>query len=89
MGVQLNIKDEDTVNLARRLAHKHGRSVTATVRAALEKLADDDAKAKRASVEEILAIGRRASRHWKPEYADMELSTQHGDLLYDEDGGFK
>ena len=37
MGVQLNIKDEATVLLARRLADSTGRSVTETIRLALER----------------------------------------------------
>ncbi|PAX08716.1 type II toxin-antitoxin system VapB family antitoxin [Sphingomonas lenta] len=37
MGVQLNIKDERTVRLARELADATGRSVTETIREALER----------------------------------------------------
>ena len=37
MGVQLNIKDPATVQLARELADRTGRSVTETIRAALER----------------------------------------------------
>ena len=36
MGVQLNIKDEATVRLARELADRRGKTVTETIRAALE-----------------------------------------------------
>ena len=35
MGVQLNIKDPETVRLARELADSTGRTVTETIRAAL------------------------------------------------------
>ncbi|MGJ3629789.1 type II toxin-antitoxin system VapB family antitoxin [Sphingomonas sp. MMS24-JH45] len=41
MGVQLNIKDPETVRLARELAGQTRRTVTETVRAALEKMADE------------------------------------------------
>ena len=39
MGVQLNIKDPETVRLARELAGQTRRTVTETVRTALEKMA--------------------------------------------------
>ena len=39
MGVQLNIKDERTVDLARALAERLGQSVTQTIREALEEKA--------------------------------------------------
>lgn len=35
MGVQLNIKDPETIRLARELAGRSGRSVTETIRMAL------------------------------------------------------
>ena len=38
MGVQLNIKDPATVRLARELAGKTGRTVTETIRTALERV---------------------------------------------------
>lgn len=41
MGVQLNIKDPETVRLARELAGQTRRSVTETVRVALEKMAEE------------------------------------------------
>ena len=39
MGVQLNIKDTETVELARELAKKLGKTVTETIREALEEKA--------------------------------------------------
>jgi antitoxin VapB len=41
MGVQLNIKDPETVRLARELAGQTRRTVTETVRAALQKMAEE------------------------------------------------
>mgnify|MGYP003345761734 FL=1 len=41
MGLQLNIKDPETVRLARELAGQMRRTVTETVRAALEKMAQE------------------------------------------------
>ena len=44
MGVQLNIKDPETVRLARELADSTGRTVTETIRAALAReVADREA----------------------------------------------
>ncbi len=86
MGVQLNIKDAETVQLARKLANERGESVTAVIRAALERdmrMLDDERGAK---VREALALVEGLRGRWKPEFDGMELSTRHGELLYDEDG---
>lgn len=90
MGVQLNIKDEETVRLARELAAELGESVTEAVRTALrERRARIAPPRRRATVDEIMEIVRGAREHWKPEFRDQELSLTHGDLLYNEDGSFK
>lgn len=90
MGAQFNIKDEETIRLARELAEQLGQSVTETFRQSiLEKAERTPARRRKATVEEILAIADRAKGHWKPEFDDMELSTRHGELLYNEDGSFK
>ncbi|MFA6112438.1 MAG: type II toxin-antitoxin system VapB family antitoxin [Sphingomonas sp.] len=90
MGVQLNIKDEETVRLARELAAEMGESVTQAVRIALqERRARTVQPQRRATAEEILALVRGARAHLKPEFRDQELSLTHGDLLYNEDGSFK
>ena len=90
MGVQLNIKDEETVRLARELAAELGESVTQAVRIALqERRARTTPPRRRATVDEIMAIVRGARGHLKPEFRDQELSLTHGDLLYNEDGSFK
>jgi antitoxin VapB len=90
MGVQLNIKDEETVRLARELAAELGESVTQAVRIALqERRARTAPPRQRATVDEIMALVRGARRHVKPEFRDQELSLTHGDLLYNEDGSFK
>lgn len=62
MGVQLNIKDEATVELARDLARKLNKSVTAVIREALEtKASERDAEIGRreAELDGILAEFRR------------------------------
>ncbi|WCM29560.1 type II toxin-antitoxin system VapB family antitoxin [Sphingomonas sp. QA11] len=90
MGVQLNIKDEETVRLARELAAEMGESVTQAVRIALqERRARTPPPRRRARVEETMAVVRGLQDHWKPELRDQELSLTHGDLLYNEDGSFK
>ncbi|CUS46337.1 MAG: type II toxin-antitoxin system VapB family antitoxin [Pseudomonadota bacterium] len=87
MGVQLNIKDEETVRLARELAAEMGESVTLAVRIALqERRARTMQPKRRATVDELLEMARGLRGHWKPEFRDQELSTTHGALLYDEDG---
>lgn len=87
MGVQLNIKDEETVRLARELAAEMGESVTQAVRIALqERKARSVQPQRRATVDEMLEMARGLRDHWKPEFADQELSITHGAMLYDEDG---
>ena len=90
MGVQLNIKDEETVRLARELAAELGESVTQAVRIALqERRARTVPPRRRATVDEIMALVGGLQGHWKPEFRDQLLSVTHGDLLYNEDGSFK
>jgi len=87
MGVQLNIKDEETVRLARELAVEMGESVTQAVRIALqERKARSVQPRRKATVDEMLEMVRGLRGHWKPEFRDQELSITHGALLYDEDG---
>ena len=86
MGVQLNIKDEQTVELARALAKQLGKSVTETVREALE----EKQRRRQEEVDRVLAevekIIKDVAGHWSPELDGVELSTRHGELLYDEHG---
>jgi antitoxin VapB len=90
MGVQLNIKDEETVRLARELAAEMGETVTQAVRIALqERKARSVQPQRRATVDEMLALVRGMRAHFKPEFDGQELSLTHGDLLYNEDGSFK
>jgi antitoxin VapB len=88
MGVQLNIKDADTVRLARDLAQANGESVTATIKRALEReRAAREAEVQR-RIDRIQEIVARAHGHWKPEFDGIELSTRHGELLYDDEDEF-
>lgn len=89
MGVQLNIKDEATVRLARSLADATGKSVTETIRIALEEQAARREEAVAAKLARIQATVAGARGLWDPALDGMELSTRHGELLYNEDGSFK
>ena len=85
MGVQLNIKDAETIRLARELADSNGESVTATIKAALEREhAAREAEVQR-RIEDIKAVVKGLEGHWKPEFDGVELSTRHGELLYDDE----
>jgi antitoxin VapB len=85
MGVQLNIKDAETIRMARELAGSSGRTVTAVIRDALEhelqkREADIDETIR--DVNEIL----KDSQHlWKEEWRGRSLK-EIMDSIYDEDG---
>ncbi len=84
MGVQLNIKDPETVRLARTLAEQTGRTVTDTIRAALEQaIADRDADVARrvADIQSIVAEMHRSD----PSLATLS-SRELMDSIYDDDG---
>lgn len=85
MGVQLNIKDRETAELARDLARDLGKSVTLTIREALQekrqRREDDIAERVRIGME----IAERASKLWHPRTKGM-TSEQLIDELYDERG---
>lgn len=62
MGVQLNIKDPATVRLARQLADRSGKSVTETIRAALEaaqQVREAETAARIAEMDRIVASVQR------------------------------
>lgn len=85
MGEQFNIKDAGTVRLARKMAAELGKSVTATVREALE-----EKEARRAAeIEERIAAIRKVSARFRakmpPEWRSM-TSKEIMDSIYDEDG---
>lgn len=85
MGAQLNIKDAETVELARSLAQKLGKSVTETIREALE----EKARAREAEIEakiaRINAIVDDIRAKMPPE-ARRLTSKELMDAIYDEDG---
>ena len=71
MGVQLNIKDVETVELARSRAEKLGKSVTSTIRKALEEKAERRAKEREATIEAMKAISERFRANMPAEWHGM------------------
>lgn len=84
MATQLNIKDAETVRLVRAYAAETGRSIPATIRAAIE----NDRRAREAVIAEKI---RRANeivdevrRLMPPEWRDKS-SKEIMDSIYDDD----
>lgn len=85
MGVQLNIKDPETIRLARALSTAKGETITATIRGALEREqalreADIDERRRR-----ILASAAEFRRNMPPEWHG-KTSREIMDEIYDEHG---
>jgi len=79
--MSLNIKDPEAHRIAQAISHATGESMTRVVIDALrERLDTIERRKTRASVDELLAIARRAAAHVKRPYVD------HAELLYDEHG---
>lgn len=86
MGVQLNIKDAETVRLARELAEATGQPITQVIRQALERELEAIARSREKRLDAARAIIRETRTMWKPEYDGEELSITYRDHLYDERG---
>lgn len=85
MGAQLNIKDAETVELARDLAKKLGKSVTDTIRDALR----EQARLQEAERDAYLAEVREISRQFRAEMPKEwhgKTSKEIMDAIYDEYG---
>ena len=79
--MRLNVKDPEAHRLARAIANTTGETVTHAVKEALRERYERLQKVHgKASVEELLAIARRASAQVKRPYLD------HAEFLYDERG---
>lgn len=80
----LSIKDPEADDLARKLAHETGETLTDAVKLALqerwERVRQD--RSKSGLAERLLKIGRVCSQH----VVRPASSLDHGDLLYDEQG---
>lgn len=85
MGAQLNIKDAETIRLARELADATGQPVTKAIRAALEQeLARREAEIQ-AKIERANAIVAEFQRHMPEEWRG-KTSKEIMDSIYDEHG---
>ena len=81
--MSLNIKNDETHKLVRELATLTGESMTTAIRVAVrERIERVEIEKQAGLAQRLLAIGRAAAPLWKEPYR----STEHGDLLYGEDG---
>jgi antitoxin VapB len=81
--MSLNIKNEDAHRYAQELAAITGESMTQAVTEAIkQRLELVRSQRGQGMAEDLLAIGRGCAARFKEPY----LSTDHGDLLYDELG---
>ncbi len=81
--MSLNIKNQETCRLASELADLTGETMTkAGTRALRERLERVRKRSQKATVDELLNIGRRCAAHAKEPIS----SQDHGDFLYDERG---
>ena len=77
----LNVKDPEAHRLAQAIAQATGETMTRAVTEALrERYERLQSRRGKATVEELLAIAKRASAHVKRPYLD------HAEYLYDERG---
>ena len=80
-ATSLNVKDPEAHRLAEAIAKATGVTLTRAVTEALRERHERLKKRRgKASVEELLAIAKRASAHVKRPYLD------HAEFLYDEHG---
>ena len=85
MGVQLNIKDETVVRLARELADADGKSVTQTLRDLLEREHREREEDRAQRLRRVRALVGEMQVYWKPETRNL-TSKELMDSIYDEDG---
>ena len=79
--MSLNVKDPEAHRLAQAIAEETGQSLTKVVVESLrERHAQIEKRNGKASLAELMAIAKRASRGVKRPY------VEHGQLLYDERG---
>lgn len=85
MGVQLNIKDAETVRLARQLAEATGQPVTQAIKQALESELRRRDEEKAIYVARLREIAREFRADMPQELRDLS-SKEWMDGIYDEDG---
>ena len=84
MGMQLNIKNPETVRLARKIAKAQGTSVTHAVHSALERADQEREAAIRATIEHVNALVEEF-RDKMPEDWKHKTSKELMDALYDDE----
>ncbi|GGA41611.1 type II toxin-antitoxin system VapB family antitoxin [Sphingomonas psychrolutea] len=87
MGVQLNIKDAETVQLARDLAKATGQSVTGVVKGALQRDFQHHLAARAEKIRRIDDIIGDFGRNLPPDWVG-KTSKEIMDSIYNEDGSF-
>ena len=82
--MSLNIKNQETCQLARELANLTGETMTGAITVALEERLEREMRERsvEARVRELHAIGQRCARLLR----DGPSAVEHGDFLYDERG---
>jgi len=85
MGVQLNIKDAETVRMARELADATGQPVTQVIRQALERELERREEEKKAYIDRLREIAREFRADIPDDLRKMS-SREWMEGLYDEDG---
>ena len=78
----LNIKNEQTHRMAKRLAQLTGETIGVAVHEAVRERLQRECKSRDNLVKRLLQIGRDCAAHLKEPYKSMD----HGDLLYDDKG---
>lgn len=86
MGVQLNIKDPETVRLARELAGRTGLSITESIRGALERDLRQREELLQDRFAEIAAAVDAFQDSIPEEWRGTEMSRLMDDVLYDDHG---
>ena len=82
--MSINIKNEETCQLARELARLTGETMTGAIAVALQQRLERERSERTADIRarRLLAIGRGCARM----LGDGPSAAEHGDLLYDERG---
>ncbi|GEM_PF-687149 len=85
MGAQLNIKDAETIRLARELADATGQPVTQAIRHALERELQRREEEIQETIRQVKEISREFIASIPPEMRG-KTSKEWMDAIYDEDG---
>lgn len=85
MGVQLNIKDETTVRLARDLARQLNKTVTETIRDALETTQREREAQRERRLGDMMAFAKEAHDAMPADVKKLTIK-EIMDSIYDENG---